>query len=90
MVVVVVVVASAVVGRRVFHPLLGIAVCLCSRSLRVPILIRMIDFLLLSLVGGVGRLVPLMIIPLLRLLYAAVPKYRSLLLAYHSWQLRFR
>jgi len=85
----VVVVVSAVAGRRLCHPLLGIAVCLRSRSLRVPILIRMIDFLLLSPVRGVVMFVPLLIASLLLRLYLSVRKFCSFLRVRRSWQHRF-
>ena len=58
---VVVVAVSAVVGPWLCHPLPEIALCLCS--LRVLILIRMIDFLLLSLVRGVEGFARLLIFP---------------------------
>ena len=85
----VVVVVSAVVGPWLCHPLLEIARCLCSRSLRVPILIRMIGFQLLSPVRGVVMLVPLLLASLLRFLDAAVRKYWSFLRVRRSWQHRF-
>ena len=85
----VVVVVSTVAGRWLCHPLLGIAVCLRSRSLGVLILIRLIDFLLLSPVRGVGRLVPLLLVSLLLRLYLSVQKCCSFLRVRRSWRHRF-